>query len=115
MLDTIFNLNDPNIAKAERLYGKNASLCWKISNVSGRMFLIFGAIIVLSFLAVLLLPDLRTPFATSLIMGMIFVVMVPMTAYSASLFVLSLIMKDYLWSVLIIIGFSVFFKMFRKL
>ena len=115
MIDAIFNVKDPNIEKVGRLYGRNAALCWKVSNISERLFIMLVALMAMGFIALLLLPGLRLGLAASVLVGMAYLILVPMTAYSVSLFALSLIMKDYLWSFLILAGFSVFFKMFRKI
>ena len=88
---------------------------WSESNVSGRLSIILGVFVILGFIALLLSPGLRSGLATSVLMGMIYVIIIPMTAYSVSLLAISLMMKDYLWSFLIIIGFSLFFKTLRKI
>ena len=114
MFDSKLNLKDPKIKSVNKKYGKDAASLWKISNACARLFSLF----VFLGIMLLLLSGLARLDAMATI-GLLLVAISALffAAYYLSVLLLSILMKDYFWAILILtLSFPLMlFKPLKKL
>lgn len=102
----VFGLKDEKIEKVRKKYGKTAGDCWKYSNVSLRTAILcalISLIIIVIYIPTTYLNDYAPSPTYWLLLLAVMVAGIAVLAYTIILIILSVLTKDYGWTVAIII------------